>query len=113
MLPHSLTVMRMAEGEESVSRSLDWMFSLKWAQNNRRHMSPRAYSFFVTTECVTRARKSGVGLSVYLQLLGECFWRGRLETRQLLLFLGFWLIPEQTRRELRNRMLQASMEHEA
>jgi glycosyltransferase involved in cell wall biosynthesis len=113
MLPNALTVMRMAEGEESVSRSLDWIFSLKWAQNNRRHMSPRAYSFFVTTECVTRARKSGAGLSVYLQLLAECFWRGRLETRQLLLFLGFWLIPEQTRRELRNRMLQASMEHEA
>jgi glycosyltransferase involved in cell wall biosynthesis len=108
MLPDVLTVMRVEGANESVSRSADWEFSLAWARENRPRMSRKAYSFFVTTECVPRARKSGAGALILLQLLWECIRFGQPGLRQMALFLCFCALPERTRRGLRDRTIRTA-----
>jgi glycosyltransferase involved in cell wall biosynthesis len=110
MLPDALTIMRMEGPGESISRSSDWEFSLAWARENRLRMSRRAYSFFVMTECVSRARKCGEGWSVLLRLLWESIWAGQPGVMQAMLFLSFCFVPEKMRKDLRDRRLRAAME---
>lgn len=109
MLPDVLTVMQVEAAGGSVSRSLDWEFSLAWARQNRQFISRKAYSFFVVTECVPRALKSGVSWIVLLQLFGESLRRGEPGIRQSMLFLGFCLFPEGARKELQRRMPRVMM----
>lgn len=107
MLPEALTVMRIEGQAVSVSRTADWEISLAWAKRNRALMSARAYAFFISTECVPRARKSGAGMYALLQLLWECFVRGKPGLMQMALFISFGAIPEKARKRLRNRTMQA------
>jgi glycosyltransferase involved in cell wall biosynthesis len=113
MLPEALTVMRVAGQGASVSRTADWETSLAWARQNRALMSAKAYAFFISTECVPRARRSGAGIYALLQLLWECFSRGKPGLMQMALFVSFSAIPEKACKRLRNRTMQAvtAMEH--
>jgi glycosyltransferase involved in cell wall biosynthesis len=108
MSPEVLTVMRAEGANESVSRSAAWENSLAWARKNRQLMTAKAYSFFVTTECVPRARKNGAGMLVLLRLFWECLWHGQSSVRQMLLFFFFYAIPERARRELRDRVMHTA-----
>jgi hypothetical protein len=107
MLPEALTVMRVEGHGASVSRTTDWETSLAWAKQNRALMSARAYAFFISTECVPRARKSGEGVYALLRLFWECFVRGKPGWIQTALFISFGAIPEKARKRLRNRTMQA------
>jgi hypothetical protein len=107
MLPEVLIRMRI-ESNGSVSNSGDWQTSLQWAKATGPLMSAKAYSFFITTECVTRARKAGAGGRVVLPLLWECLWRGRPGFRQMILFFLFWVVPGEKRRTLRNKFMRTS-----
>lgn len=115
MLPEPLTVMRVERTDGSVSRMGDWKTSQVWAKQNRSLMSARAYSFFISTECVSRARRNGVRMSALLPLLWECFWSGQPGLRQMALFFFFCFVPEDMRRQLRDRLLRTktAMECEA
>jgi hypothetical protein len=100
MLPEALTVMRVEGQGASVSRTADWETSLAWAKQKQALMSARAYAFFISTECVPRARRSGAGISALLQLLWECFSRGKPGLMQMALFVCFSAIPEKARKRL-------------
>ena len=93
MLPEALTLMRVAGQGESVSRAADWKASLDWAKMVRPAMGAKAYSFFIATECVPRARKCGAGPVAQLRLFREMVWGGRVGFKQLVLFLCFSLPP--------------------
>src|SRR5579862_6693807 len=71
-----LTVFRVGDNRPSVGRALDWEFSLEWAREMRSHFTPQAYSFFVATECISRAIKSRAGAAVYARLAWEFAARG-------------------------------------
>lgn len=105
MVPEPLTVMKVNEDAMSVSRRADWRTSLNWARENRWLMTPKAFAFFIATECVPRARREGASIFVFLCLLAESFWNGRVVFRQLFLFFCFCAIPERQRRELRDRTI--------
>lgn len=113
MLPDALTAMQVEGDRQSLSRSADWKFSLAWARLNRWLMSRRAYSFFITTECVSRARKSSASAGVILRLLWECVWFGQPGFRQMALFIFFCLVPEGMRRGLRDRAMRSEMAMES
>jgi len=96
-----LTIFRVEEARSSVSRSLDWEFSLQWAREMRSHFTPRAWSFFVATECLTRAIKSRPGAAVYARLAWE-FIAGGSPTLHSLAWLGaFACFPRSLRTRLR------------
>jgi len=110
MLPDALTIMRVGSCGPGVSNSGDWRVSLMWARANRLRISDRAYSFFITTECVTRARKAGAGIPVLAELLWECLTQGRPGFRQMMLFVLFSVLPEEKRRALRDKFYRRAGE---
>jgi len=107
MLPDALVEMRVAGTGESVSQAADWKSSLAWAKLARPRMSARAYSFFIATECVPRARKYGAGPGVQMRLLWECLWNGRPGWKQMVLFFLFGMAPPSVRRGMRSRSMRA------
>lgn len=108
VLPQVLTRMRVESSEKSVSTSGSWQMSLEWAKVTRPLMSAKAYSFFITTECVTRARTAGEGIQVILRLFWECLWRGRLGFRQMMLFFLYCIVSGEKRRTLRDKFLHTT-----
>lgn len=108
MLPEALTLMYIAGQSKRVSQAPDWSPSLEWAKRVRPLMSARAYSFFITTECLSRARKCYAGVGAITRLLWEAVWNGKPGLRQMALFLCFSVIPENIYRELRIRTIRGA-----
>jgi hypothetical protein len=106
MIPEVLTLMHVEGQGESVSRANDWSASFKWVKMARPRMTAKAYSFFITTECVPRAHRCQAGVGTIFRLLWECLWRGRPGFRQMVLFLSFFVVPDEIRRELRSRKMR-------
>jgi glycosyltransferase involved in cell wall biosynthesis len=103
MIVEPLTIFRVEDGRTSVSRAVDWEFSANWAQEMRRYFTPRAYSFFLATECITRAMKSRAGPSVYAHLVWEFFTQGSPAVRSVVWLTAYVCIPR--RLQLRARRL--------
>lgn len=104
ILSAPLTVFRVDDKRLSVGRALDWQFSLRWAQEMRRYFTPKAYSFFIATECVGRAVKVKAGPAVYLRLIIEFFTRGSPTFLSLMWLAGFVFIPQRWRRKAVKRL---------
>ncbi|MFT4112209.1 glycosyltransferase family 2 protein [Silvibacterium sp.] len=103
MMPQALSVFHVEDGRTSVGRGQDWEFSRAWATEMRRSFTPRAYSFFLATECASRAAKSRAGWKVYTEIARESVAYGKPTARSLLLLAGFLLIPHTARQWLRRR----------
>ncbi len=97
-----LTIFRVEDDRASVGRALDWEFSLQWAREMRPYFTPRAYSFFLATECLSRAMKSRAGATTYAQLAWEYAARGSPTARSLLWLAAFACVPGRLRTYLRN-----------
>jgi glycosyltransferase involved in cell wall biosynthesis len=104
MHPEALSIFNVEEGRTSVGRSLDWEFSRSWAREMRGSFTPRAYSFFLATECISRAVKAHAGGRVYARLIWEFFFRGRATPRSLLCIAGLLWIPHGVRAEIKRRL---------
>lgn len=102
MVPAPLTVWRVQDGRDSVSRAPDWQFSLSWIHQVRRLISRRAFSSFVAIQCVWRARQAHAGLLGRIRILWAFLFEGKPDWRSSLHFLAFGLIPPALRRALRN-----------
>jgi glycosyltransferase involved in cell wall biosynthesis len=101
VVPEMLAIYHMQDNVQRLSNNDEWRFSLEWAQERIDLITPKAYSFFLATECVTRAKKVRAGTRVYLLLSREFLFRGSPRFRSTLLFLGFALIPIKLRTYLR------------
>lgn len=113
VVPDLLAIYHMEEGAVRVSNNAEWRFSLEWAQQRRHLLTPKAYSFFLATECVTRAKRVSAGAKVYLFLFREFLFRGSPRCKSLLLFLGFALVPIELRNSLRTLLAQRSIKQPA
>lgn len=90
-LPQVLTVYHR-DDVPSVSRQGGWETSLDWGKSTVAPESPRAYSFFIATQCVTRLDAEQCWeWSVLRQLSGECFESGSAGPLCIVLFAYFWL----------------------
>jgi glycosyltransferase involved in cell wall biosynthesis len=101
VVPELLAIYYMDDVTPRVSNNAEWRFSLDWVQERVHLLTPKAYSFFIATECATRAKKVDAGIGVYLVLFREFLFRGSPRWRSLGLFLGFTLIPINLRNHLR------------
>jgi glycosyltransferase involved in cell wall biosynthesis len=113
VVPDLLAVYHMEEGAVRVSNNAEWRFSLEWAQQRIHLLTPKAYSFFVATECVTRAKRVDAGPRVYFSLFREFFLHGSPRWRSLVLFLGFALVPIELRSSLRTLLAPRSTKQTA
>ena len=110
MLPEVLARMHVGEQGGSVSQSGDWEGSLVWAKTARPLMSAKAYSYFIATECVPRARMCRESPAVYMQLLWECLWYGKPGLWQTVLFVSFCIAPQKIKNQFRRRATAVSTE---
>ena len=102
VLAEPLAIYAVEGSRTSVGRVADSAFSLQWASERRALITPKAYSFFIATECVTRARKSKEGLRRYLRLLYEFTVKGSPCLSSCMLLTLFFLVPERSRRSVRD-----------
>ncbi|HEX3437153.1 MAG TPA: glycosyltransferase family 2 protein [Pseudacidobacterium sp.] len=104
VVPEPLVIFYLEDQRSSVSRAADWEFSVNWAHNNESRITRKAYSYFIATECIPRATKSSSGFAGYLKLMKEFLFYGSPRPNSVVLFLGFWLLPEERRRKIRNTL---------
>ena len=102
VIPEPLTIFRVEDARPSVSRELDWEFSLAWLREMRPYFTARAYSFFVATECIPRAVKSRAGASAYARLGWEFTARGSPTLHSLIWLFIFVCLPRSLRMRLRH-----------
>jgi hypothetical protein len=91
----------MPENAARLSSNAEWRFSLEWAQERLGLITPKAYSFFIATECIPRAKRNHPGIGAYCRLFYEFVFRGSPRLNSTLLFLGFTLTPTKLRAHLR------------
>jgi glycosyltransferase involved in cell wall biosynthesis len=108
VLPEALVAYYMDEQRETVSRKSDWAYLHKWAVENRALFTPRAFSFFIATQCVSRAAKQREPIAVFCRLVRECIVDGSASAMCLVLCGLFWFVPEKVRRRVRDGFSKAS-----
>jgi hypothetical protein len=104
MLPEALTLYRIEDGRPGTSRSLDWEFSFIWAMQMKEHFTPKAYSFFLATECISRAVKSRAGWRALRRIGVEFFFGGRPTIGSIGWIVAFLVVKGPVRRRLRERL---------
>lgn len=96
----ALTIWYIEENRKTITRVNDWRYSLAWVRENRHLMSARAYTDFILTAVSSEASLQGEW-SAFVPLLSEAVRLGQPTPIPLLLYMGNWLIPQQTRRLIR------------
>lgn len=96
----ALTVWYIEENRRTITRVNDWQYSLAWVRENRHLMSARAYTDFILTAVSSEASLQG-DWSAFVPLLSEAVRLGQPTPIPLLLYMGNWLVPQQTRRSIR------------
>ena len=97
VLAEPLVVYRAEDRRSSVGRTQDWAFSLQWGREMRRSFSAKAYAWFLASECMTRAVKSGAGWAVYLEIAKEFVLKGRPTVGSAFMLVGFVGLPHRWR----------------
>ena len=93
-----LTIYYMPEKLTRLSEHDDWKYSLNWCRERRQYFTSKATSFFIATECFTRARQAKADLKS-IWILMKAFCRdGQPTVRSSLLGLAFLLFPRRLRR---------------
>jgi glycosyltransferase involved in cell wall biosynthesis len=77
VIDEPLVMYRAEDGRDTVGRAQDWEFSMKWAREMRAFFSAKAYSWFLASECASRAVKSRAGLRAHAQILRQFVLDGR------------------------------------
>jgi glycosyltransferase involved in cell wall biosynthesis len=103
VLPEVLAIFHHEEGRSRVSRTPDWRFLYRWALSNKHYLTHRAFAYVIAAFCVPSAMRQREGASSFLFLLRACLLHGAPDVKCVVLFLVFWLIPEEHRRNLRAR----------
>jgi glycosyltransferase involved in cell wall biosynthesis len=104
VLPEALVAYYIDEQRDTVSRKPDWAYLHKWAVENRVLFTPRAFSFFIATQCVPRAAKQREPIGVFFRLFRECILDGSASAMCLFLCSLFWFVPENVRRRIRDTL---------
>lgn len=97
-----LAIFHVEGDRTSVSRSRDWRASLAWARERRMYYTGRAFRSFLMTECAAQAQ--GEPWLDRWALLVAIFRSGLPRGGDLLRAAVFLLIPQTTRRRLRERV---------
>lgn len=108
MVDLPLATYRTEDGRASVSRSADWQASLAWIRQCSGTVSREAFAWFVAVQCVTRARRAGVGLAEWKILMQAFCLEGRPSLASALHFLLYAVVPVNWRKRWRNSLWNSS-----
>jgi glycosyltransferase involved in cell wall biosynthesis len=99
-----LVIYHAEDGRESVGREQDWEFSLEWGESMREFFSAKAYSWFLASECVSRAVKSRAGLRVYAGIVRRFLFDGRPSPGSVVMLAFFVGLPQGFREQAQRIM---------
>lgn len=101
VLPETGAVTYYGGDRPQLSSTLDWRWSLAWAQEHHRHgrLTDRAYVAFVVTRLAVQAAREGDTAARRLLLREVLVSRPR--AFEVLRYLGIWWVPLQARQALR------------
>lgn len=99
-VPQTLAVWYAEEKRISISAKNNWRYSLTWIRERRHLVTLRAYAAFVMTVVSMLAAREG-DRQAFWTLLREAVQVGKPQPIDFLLYFGMWLIPQDTRRQLR------------
>jgi glycosyltransferase involved in cell wall biosynthesis len=102
VIDEPLVVYRTEERRESLGRSQDWKFSMQWGGEMQGFFSPKAYAWFLASECASRAVKSHAGLRTYAEIAQQFFFEGRPSWRALTMMAAFVGVPRGPREAVRS-----------
>jgi hypothetical protein len=88
----------------SISRMDQWRTSFDWIVTMRRLVTPRAYASFLMVLVSAIAAREG-DVSALPMILREARRYGRPQAIEYTLMAAMWLLPQATRRKLRNWFL--------
>ena len=99
-VPEPLAIWYVDEKRKTISGTSNWRNSLAWLHENKHLVTPRAYAAFIMVEVGAQASLEGEWRE-FLPLLSEAIKFGKPQLIDFLLYLGLWLIPQETRRSFR------------
>lgn len=102
-----LAIWYVDEKRNTISTTSNWRNSLAWIQENKNLVTPRAYSAFIMVEVGAQAAQERAWKE-FLPLLSEAIKLGKPQFIDFLLYLGLWLIPQETRRSFRALLTKQS-----
>lgn len=99
-VPEPLAIWYAEEQRKSISGKNNWHYSLTWIQENRNLVTSRAYAAFIMTVVSSLAVREN-DRKAFWHLLREAVQSGKPKPIDFLLYMGMWLIPQDSRRQLR------------
>lgn len=91
--PQVLAEWDLYSAPQRLSGPYDWRYSFDWIRKRRELVTGRAYAGFLLTVVPVSAARGEGGVTVFWQLFRES-WQGRPELLQLLIFVGWFLVPD-------------------
>lgn len=101
-----LVIYRAEDGRDSVGRSPDWAFSMQWGREMRELFSAKAYSWFLASECASRAVKSRAGVRAYAEIAARFVLDGRPSFGSAATMAYFLGLPQGWRERIHPRLRQ-------
>jgi glycosyltransferase involved in cell wall biosynthesis len=101
VIDEPLAIYRTEDGRESVGQSQDWKYSMQWGREMQGFFSPKAYSWFLASECAPRAVKSRAGLRIFAEIARQFLLDGRPSWGSAAMLAAFLALPQQSREALR------------
>jgi glycosyltransferase involved in cell wall biosynthesis len=99
-VPKPLAVWHMAEQRKSISVTADWKTSFQWLESVRGKITRRAYAGFVATQLASLAARQGAWRDLPF-LVKKLITYGAPTARDIVIFLGMWIVPRRVRRLVR------------
>jgi glycosyltransferase involved in cell wall biosynthesis len=95
-----LVVYRTEDERASVGRGEHLDISMAWGTEMRGFFSAKAYSWFLASECASRAVKSGAGFKAYAEIVRRFVFDGRPCTGSVVMMAVFLGLPHRWRRNV-------------
>lgn len=93
-----------ASATNRLTGSGPWETLYAWGIANRSLFTPKAFSLFMTKQCVSRARQNGASAKVFLHLLITGCLLGSFNPKAIFYFFTYWLFPGDLRRSMRHSL---------
>jgi hypothetical protein len=75
---------------------------MSWGREMRGFFSARAYSWFLASECASRAAKSRAGFKIYAEITNRFLFEGCPTPRSAAMLTAFLALPAAWRERLRD-----------
>lgn len=95
-----LVLYRAEDHRESLGREQDWCFSAEWGREMQPTFSRKAYSWFLATECASRAAKSRAGFKAHALILWRFLFNGRPTPGSAFTLATFLVLPKVWREKI-------------